>query len=135
MTEAIEKLYSLLAGQSPLVSVGWALVLVSFTYGLTYATLIWHSRIGLNGGQPKPQRPPATAEWLITFLVPKKRHDGLLGDLEERFHLNVTNRGYRRARALYWAEALRSLGPLAVSWFTRLGLVALLAAVAKRYFG
>ena len=76
-------------------------------------------------------KPPAIAEWLVTLFV-SKRTEALLGDLEERFHRHVGTRGLRRARALYWAEVLRSIAPMLIVKAKKLGVVALLAELWRR---
>jgi hypothetical protein len=76
--------------------------------------------------------PPGLAEWLLALVVPRRRADALLGDLEERFHRNVDSRGLRRARMLYWAEALRSIGPILWMKAKQLGFLALVAEIWRR---
>jgi hypothetical protein len=87
----------------------------------------------LFGKSEEKQLPPSSAEWLLTLLVSRRKADGLLGDLEERFYRNCKNRGPRRARWLYWAETLRSIAPLLWSAAKRIGVVAVVAAAARRF--
>jgi hypothetical protein len=74
--------------------------------------------------------PPGLAEWLVALIVP--RADAMLGDLEERFQRNVVSRGLQRARALYWAEALRSIGPVLWMRAKQFGVLALIAEIWRR---
>jgi hypothetical protein len=76
--------------------------------------------------------PPGLAEWLVALIVPRRRADAVLGDLEERFHRHVTLRSLQRARVLYWAEALRSIGPILWIKAKRLGFLAVVAEIWRR---
>jgi hypothetical protein len=76
--------------------------------------------------------PPGLAEWLVTLIVPSRRADAVLGDLEERFHKNVASRGLPRARMLYWAETLRSIGPILWMKAKQVGFLALVAEIWRR---
>jgi hypothetical protein len=82
--------------------------------------------------EPQTVNPPGLAEWLITLLVPSRRADTLLGDFEERFHRNIEMRGCKMARALYWAEVLRSISPLVIAKGKRLGVIAVIAEIWRR---
>jgi hypothetical protein len=73
--------------------------------------------------------PPIVAEWLVALIIMKRRSDGLLGDLAERFDRHVATRGLRRARALYWAEALRSILPILWAKAKKLGVIAAIAEI------
>jgi hypothetical protein len=79
-----------------------------------------------------PVSPPSRAEWLIALLVPKRRVDSVLGDLAERFQRHVAIYGLRRARNLYWAEALRSVLPIAWAKAKKLGMIAAVAELWRR---
>jgi hypothetical protein len=79
-----------------------------------------------------PDNPPALAEWLVALIVPRRRADAVLGDLEERFQRDAASRGLRRARLRYWAEALRSVGPIVWIKAKRLGFLALVAEIWRR---
>jgi hypothetical protein len=85
-----------------------------------------------SGSQGGPLNPPAIAEWLVTLIIPKRRSESLLGDLAERFHRHVETCGLRRARALYWAEALRSILPILLSAAKKLGVIAAIAEIWRR---
>jgi hypothetical protein len=76
--------------------------------------------------------PPFFAEWLITLLMPSRRADGLLGDLEEKFNRNVKARGLRQAQWLYLAEVLRSIFPILWTKAKKLGLIAVIAEMWRR---
>jgi hypothetical protein len=77
-------------------------------------------------------RPPATAEWVLTFLAPPRRVEALLGDLEESFHRDCAARGIRRAAWLYWARSLRSIAPLLWMAAKRAGVAAAVAETMRR---
>jgi hypothetical protein len=79
-----------------------------------------------------PANPPGIAEWLVALVVAKRSSDGLLGDLEERFHRHVETRGLQRAQWLYWAEALRSIAPILWTKAKRLGMIAAIAEIWRR---
>jgi hypothetical protein len=76
--------------------------------------------------------PPFIAEWLVALLIAKRRSEGLLGDLQERFHRHIQARGLRRARALYWAEVLQSILPILWAKARSLGLIAAIAEIWRR---
>jgi hypothetical protein len=76
--------------------------------------------------------PPFAAEWLIALLMSSRRAAALLGDLEEKFNRNIESRGVRRARALYWSEALRSIGPILWAKAKKLGVIAVIAEMWRR---
>ncbi|HSR52604.1 MAG TPA: ABC transporter permease [Acidobacteriota bacterium] len=72
-------------------------------------------RRGRRNGQ---ERPPALAEWILTWL-PEIYRDCILGDLEERFHTQVLPlKGKSAARKWYWKETLRAVNPV---YWPRLG--------------
>lgn len=57
-----------------------------------------------NGPAPEGA-PPRLATWLVERVVPPRRsRDGLLGDMEERYHRRAQD-GRLRAGAVYWTEA------------------------------
>jgi hypothetical protein len=57
--------------------------------------------------------PPALAEFLLMLCISSKRSESVLGDLNECFIRDCSRYSSKRAARLYWAEALRSLWPLA----------------------
>lgn len=83
----------------------------------------------------KSAEPPALAEFFITLFASIKQKDALLGDLQEKFSAAI-NGGWSNARAqrMYWAETLRSIGPLAIATLKRIGVFALLIGAAKKLF-
>jgi hypothetical protein len=70
--------------------------------------------------EPPVSEPPAAAEFLLNVFARTKHQQAALGDLNETFIRNCEQYGRRRACRLYWAEALRSLGPLLVRTLGRL---------------
>jgi hypothetical protein len=82
--------------------------------------------------QPKTTAtdPPVLAEFLLTLLATTRRADAMIGDLNERFTRECREFGRDRAVRLYWARALRSLGPLL---WRAIGKVVISAV--KRIFG
>jgi hypothetical protein len=88
------------------------------------------------GLAPAPVAPPAAvriepypaAEFLITAIVPKRRRDALLGDLEERFARDCEKFDLDRARRRYSAGVANILLRLAWPALKRLRWWALLAA-------
>jgi hypothetical protein len=85
-----------------------------------------------SGTQRSSFNPPGGAEWLVVLIVSKRSSDGMLGDLEERFHRHVETHGLRRARWLYWAEVLRSIAPILWAKTKRLGMIAAIAEIWRR---
>ena len=85
-----------------------------------------------------PAEPPGFAEALIPLLMPRKRADALLGDLQEQFETDVAAVGEQRARRLYVSRVLRSIWPLAKRWVKAGGIFAFVAGLwglARRYLG
>jgi hypothetical protein len=76
--------------------------------------------------------PPLIAEWFVAAIIPKHRSESVLGDLAEWFHKHVETRGLQRARALYWAQALRSILPIVWAKARKLGLIAAVAEIWRR---
>jgi hypothetical protein len=113
----------------PYVSIPLSLIMLASLPVLVKAilNLAWSEPL-----QALPDNPPGLAEWLVALVAPKRRADAVLGDLEERFHRNVDSLGLRRARARYWAEALRSIGPILWMKAKQLGLLALVAEIWRR---
>jgi hypothetical protein len=77
--------------------------------------------------------PPPFAEMIFTALLPRNRHDAMLGDMDERFARDCRMFGVDRARRRYWGHVLRSLRPLVVRGLKKMRAIALLE-VARRYF-
>jgi hypothetical protein len=120
----------------------WFAAVVVIAGGLLPALDIYVKRTRADDGaagddaeweQQSPRaNPPSIAEWLVALIVPKRRSESVLGDLEERFHRHVETRGLRRARWLYWAEALRSIAPILWAKAKGLGLIAAVAEIWRR---
>jgi len=49
--------------------------------------------------------PPRLAAWLLSRAVADRRHEELLGDLEELFHVRFAAHGRTAARRWYWRQA------------------------------
>ena len=79
--------------------------------------------------------PPALGEVLLLLFCPKNRARHVKGDLEEIFHEDIKTKGKRRAKLLYWAAVLRSIGPLLWVRLRRAGLIALLLEIGRRWSG
>jgi hypothetical protein len=73
--------------------------------------------------------PPALGEALLLLFCSKNRARHVMGDLEEIFHEDIKTKGKRRAKLLYWAAVLRSIGPLLWVKLRRAGLIALLLEI------
>lgn len=58
-------------------------------------------------------RLPALARWLLRCATPIDDRNDVLGDLAEEFATRAASRGPSEARAWYWRQTLRSIGPLA----------------------
>jgi hypothetical protein len=79
--------------------------------------------------------PPAIGEALLVLFSPKNRADAVMGDLEERFNEEVNAKGAKRARLLYWARVLRSVGPLLWVKIRHAGILAALFEIGRRWGG
>ncbi len=82
----------------------------------------------------RPSIPPAFAQFLIIIVSPSKRASAILGDLQEEFDRDLSM-GVERARLLYWARCLRSLGPLLVTKIKRAGIIAAVIELGRRILG
>ena len=56
-------------------------------------------------------RPPRLACLLLTLLLPERYRDQPVGDLSEGFHARVETLGVAAARAWYWRQVIKSVGP------------------------
>jgi hypothetical protein len=79
------------------------------------------------------ESPPALAEFLLTFLARDEHRQAALGDLNETFVHNCAVYGHGRAARLYWAEALKSLWPLAWRMLCRAVRFGVLVDAVKRF--
>ena len=59
-----------------------------------------------SGGQA---RPPRLAAWLLSLVIPERRREDFLGDLEELFHLRTREHGRRAGRRWYWRQTIQAL--------------------------
>ena len=79
--------------------------------------------------------PPPIGEALVVLFCPKNRARYVMGCLEENFHEDIRTKGKSRAKLLYWAAVLHSIGPLLWVKLRRAGLVALLLEIGRRWSG
>jgi hypothetical protein len=79
--------------------------------------------------------PPPMGEALVALFCSKNRARYVMGCLEENFHEDIRTKGKRRAKLLYWAAVLRSIGPLLWVKLRRAGLIALLVEIGRRWSG
>jgi hypothetical protein len=79
--------------------------------------------------------PPAAAEWMIALVSRGKAEQGVLGDLSELFCVDAERFGVTRARRLYWARAVQSLGPLAWSAAVKIAKWGVVADIVRRLSG
>jgi hypothetical protein len=64
--------------------------------------------------------PPSLPTLVLAAVSKPTLRDGVVGDAEEVFHKNLEDRGRHWANALYWADTIRSIGPLLVRFIIRL---------------
>jgi hypothetical protein len=74
--------------------------------------------------------PPANAEFLFYLFLDPQDCDALVGDLEERYKLIQKRFGALRANYWYWAQAIRSVGPIALGWGTKIAVKPVLGVIA-----
>jgi predicted permease len=55
-------------------------------------------------------RPPALARFLAAFVAGRADREFLLGDLEDRFHRILEEKGVAAARRWYWSQVVRGIG-------------------------
>jgi hypothetical protein len=87
----------------------------------------------LPDARTKPSSPPAIGEALIEMLAPRRRVDAISGDLAERFAEESVAKGERRAKLLFWARVLRSVGPLLWVKIRNGGIVAMIVEIGHRW--
>jgi hypothetical protein len=117
--------------KSPLIAALLCVLILVGTFGTVHGAMAY-IRLRSLKARVTTAVPPSLAEWLIALLVPQRRSDAVLGDLEEHFQRNIISRGLQRARALYWAETLRSIGPILWMKAKQLGVLALVAEIWRR---
>jgi hypothetical protein len=100
-----------------------ATALVSYAFGNVWWAMLDRAavdEIARAETRDLPANRPGIAEWLVASFVAKRSSDGLLGDLEERFHSHVETRGLQRAQWLYGrkpcARLPRFSGPKPRGW-------------------
>lgn len=81
------------------------------------------------------ESPPRLAEFLFSWLAPKKSLHEQLGDLQEIFDLNVTRFGKSRAGMLYWTQVLRAVGPGIWRRVKKLGFIGILIDYGRSKIG
>jgi hypothetical protein len=64
--------------------------------------------------------PPQGLSFLFYFLLDADHCDAVVGDLEERYKLIFGKFGKNKADLWYWKETIRTIGPIAWSWFKKL---------------
>jgi hypothetical protein len=104
-----------------------ASVLINLTI---HATLT----VTLSSGEQLP-KPPALGEALLILFCPKNRARHVMGCLEENFHGDIKAKGKSRAKLLYWAAVLESIGPLLWVKLRRAGFIALVLEIGRRWSG
>jgi hypothetical protein len=87
--------------------------------------------IATSSAEELPQ-PPVLGEALLVLFCSKNRARYVMGDLEELFHEDLKTKGQRRAKLLYWAAVLRSIGPLLWVKVRKAGLIALVLEIGRR---
>ena len=90
---------------------------------------------GFTSSAEQLPQPPFLGEWLLVLFCPGKRATHVRGDLRENFNEDIKINGKRRAKLLYWAAVLRSIGPLLWVKLRRAGLTALLLEIGRRWSG
>lgn len=83
----------------------------------------------------EPQVPPGLAEAIVVLFGPKRRVDAILGDLTERFNEEIVQKGSKRARLLFWARVVRSVGPLFLAKIRKAGLFVVIYEFGRRFIG
>jgi hypothetical protein len=81
------------------------------------------------------ENPPVIAEFLFSWLAPKRVLQAQLGDLREIFELNVARFGKSRAGMLYWTQVLRAVGPGIWRRIKKLGFIGILVDYGRSKLG
>ena len=97
---------------------------------ITYATFVNSINVERKSAKERDY-PPPFAEFLCAMLIVKKNKDAFLGDLSDEYKKNHDRYGRARADRLYWAEVLRSLGPLFVRWAKRVSTLGVAGLIGK----
>src|SRR5689334_18476744 len=69
--------------------------------------------------EPRPTPVPALAAWIAGCAAPSDDRADVLHDLEEGFRERAAASGPATARAWYWRQTARSIGPLLGRRLTR----------------
>lgn len=80
---------------------------------------------------------PPSAEKLLYLLLPKKKRDDVIGDLEEEYEKVVRKFGYSFARRWYWFQASTSILSMTAEHWKKMvaaGLVVKLFSLVKGIF-
>ena len=99
-----DELQSLLLGS---IKVGGAILTLSYLIPVVYLARLWWLL-----GELTPRETPRAAAYLADLLLPYKRAEALIGDLEERFPRKCGEVGVVRARCWYWRQVMYSLLPV-----------------------
>ena len=71
----------------------------------------------VTNGSAASSSPPPNVERLACYLLPKRRREEILGDLEEDYWTNFLPKfGPRQARRMYWSQFVRSVAAIAPGW-------------------
>jgi hypothetical protein len=81
----------------------------------------------------RPVSPPPIAQWLVTAILPERRREAILGDLEERLSAETEKFGLSRARNLYRARVVGSLLPLVWHALKQFRVFGLIEAASKLF--
>lgn len=73
--------------------------------------------------------PPVNAAFLFYLFLNPENCDALVGDLEERYRFILKKFGQRRANFWYWAQAIRSVGPIVMAWAKKIVMKPAAAAI------
>lgn len=126
-------------GQAVWWSAWWAVLLIVVFAALTRIIVFVRLLRGRNNLPARKSRneeghsPPLLAEALLCIFARDKDINSLRGDFEEIFARNcASGMKLRRAKALYWAWVIRSIGPQMVQAVRRLGWFGLIMAALRR---
>jgi hypothetical protein len=89
-------------------------------FGETITLGRWNAPTSMQTAILKLATPPALATFLLAAVCKPSLRDGTVGCAEEDFHKHLYERGRLWAVGLYWADTLRSVGPLLLRLIVRL---------------
>jgi len=84
----------------------------------------------LRNKKPIRRRPPLNAEFLLYLFMAPQHCNALVGDLEERYNTIRKKFGARRANLWFWAQAIRSVGPIVCAWFRKVLMKPIIAVLS-----